>query len=421
MKSTILFISSALLSTVVYCQQPDTITLERCLESVVLHSPLNRQKSNFAEIMDYRIRNLNSNWYPSVGINAQASYNSETVDFSEVLPNAPIPSLPLDQYKVWADIHQQLYDGGYNRALKEMERTMHQANLQQTESEILAARIQVSQVYFSLLLTQMNAEMLNISLNELRTRKSAVQSAVDNGILLQENLLALDAEEINMQQRVTELELMQNQFVSILCILLDSTISGNTKVIEPVEPEADTSGIRPEFKLFEIQKEQLTASQKMISATELPKLFAFSQLAYGRPGYNMISQDFHTFYTVGAGLKWNFLNYGDNKRQKRIFEIQKDQIEVKREHFSDQLKIQLETERTNMVKFDSLIRQDEKIVNIRKSIAAASLSKLNYGIITSSDYVTDMNAEILARLQWQNHRILKMQSYYNYLIFQGKF
>jgi outer membrane protein TolC len=414
MKRLINVVAGAVLCMMAPAQQADTLNIETCLRIAASHSPLNRQISNAEAILSNKIKNLNTNWIPAAGLNAQATYNSETID----LPN--MPSLPLDQYKVWADINQQIYDGGMGKAMKELERAGYQTNIQQTESEMLALRLQVSQVYFSLLLAQKNAEILNVSLGELTARKNVVQAGVNHGIILQENLLAMEAEEITLQQKVTELGLLRDQLLRVLSILMDTSISGSMIATEPVDPVTNESGSRPEFLLFDYQKETLLANQKLVSSGDMPKLFAFSQVAYGRPGYNMLSSDFHTFYTIGAGLKWNFLNYGDSKRQKKIFDIQKDLVEVKRENFSDQLEIQLQTEKTNIEKYDSLMKQDQRILNIRKSIASSSLSKLNNGVITSTDYLEDMNAEIVANLQYQNHKILKKQAAINYLLLQGK-
>ena len=120
-------------------------------------------------------------------------------------------------------------------------------------------------------------------------------------------------------------------------------------------------------------------------------------------------------------MKWNFLNYGDSRRQRRILDIQKDMVDVKRETFDDQLSIQLQTEKTKLEKYNELLKQDEAILNLRKAIATTSLSKLSHGIITSSEYLIDSNAEILARLQYENHRILKLQAAYNHLLLQGRF
>jgi hypothetical protein len=171
--------------------------------------------------------------------------------------------------------------------------------------------------------------------------------------------------------------------------------------------------------VFDKQEELLQTSKRLISANDLPRLFAFSQVAYGRPGYNMLSEDFHAFFSAGLGMKWNFLNYGDSRRQKKILDLQKGIVDVRRETFSDQLNIQLNEERTNVKKYDELLEQDEKILELRKSIAAISLSKLTSGIITSTDYLIDLNAEVLARLQYEHHKILRLKSMYDYRLLQG--
>jgi len=77
-------------------------------------------------------------------------------------------------------------------------------------------------------------------------------------------------------------------------------------------------------------------------------------------------------------------------------------------------------EKTNISKYEALMLQDAEIVKLRKAIAERSLSKLNNGSITSTDYLTDMNAEIQAKLQYEQHKVMKLQSAFNYLLLQGK-
>lgn len=407
----------------VFSRQADTLTLEACIKLANDRSPLNKQKVSAGKSVQYKIKNLTTNWYPTIGFNAQAIYNSETVDFSDVMEDLPvsIPSLPLDQYKIWADINQQLYDGGMVRAQKAMERANYEADLQQIETQLLSLRQQVSQAYFSILITQKSSSILKVSLDDLGERKKVIQSAVDHGVVLPENLLALEAEEMKFRQKLTELNYTRKQLFEVLSILLDSSLTDMQVITEPADyANLNESLNRPELLFFDNQRDFLHANQKLITASDMPRLFAFSQAAYGRPGYNIISRDFHTFYSVGLGMKWNFLNYGDNRRQKKILDLQKDVIEVKRETFDDQLSIQLQTERNNLEKYEKLLSQDEYIMKLRKDIAAASLAKLNNGIITASDYLVDLNAEILAKLQYENHRLLKLQAVYNYRLLLGR-
>jgi len=406
-----------------FSQPAETLSLEECLRLSTARSPLKRQQSISGEIYQFKRQNLKSQWLPSIGINAQASYNSETVDFSEMMENLPvsIPSLPLDQYKAWADINQQLYDGGAVKARKAIEKSTYETEIQQVATELEGIKQQVIQVYFSLLLTDKSTEVLTISLEELDERKKTVLAGVENGVLLPENMLSMQAEELRMEQKLDELKLSRIQLFHVLSVLTDSAFKGDIPVENPAEPVSfDKEIYRPELVLFEKQKEKFTASQRLVSSTWLPRFFAFSQAAYGRPGYNSVSRDFHAFYSLGVGMKWNFLNYGDNRRQVKILDLQKEYVDTKLEVFDDQLSIQLETERVNMEKFNEMLLKDEQIISLRKAIASASFAKLNNGVITSSDYLKEMNAELLAVLQYENHKLLKLQAAFNYLLWQGK-
>lgn len=116
--------SMALLYNGLYGQISDSLSLSYCLRMAGEKSPLTGQKSLSSKAMEYKVKNLASNWFPAVGFNGQATYSSETVHFADYMQGLPvsIPSLPLDQYKVWADINQQIFDGawsGHRSQLKE--------------------------------------------------------------------------------------------------------------------------------------------------------------------------------------------------------------------------------------------------------------------------------------------------------------
>jgi outer membrane protein TolC len=423
MKKTLFIVSASVISAGLLGQTADSLLLKDCIRAVEQRSPLNKQKTLSGEALAFRLKNLTSDWLPSVGFNAQASYNSETVDFSDVMKNLPvsIPSLPLDQYKIWADINQQLYDGGLVRSRKSMERATYEADIQEAETGITSIKQQVNQAYFMLLITRMSMEVLQVSLDELVEREKVISAGVKNGVLLPENLLSIDAEELKYKQRLVELTLARQQQVKILSVLMDTTISENATFTQPEEPQEMNQQIeRPEYELFDKQKERLKANQDLVNASDMPHFFAYSQGAYGRPGYNIVSQKFHPYYSVGIGMKWNFLNYGDSRRQKKMFEIQKSMVDIKRKTFDDQLDIQLSAEKANQIKYSELLKQDEDILKLRKAITAASFSKLTNGIITSTDYLSEFNNELLAKLQFENHKILKLQAEYNYLLLQGK-
>lgn len=400
----------------------DSLTLQSCLKNALEASPLARQKNLSAEALQYRMKNLASDWLPAVGFNATASYNSETVDFSGIMDNLPvsIPSLPLDQYKIWAEVNQTLYDGGLTRARKSIEKATFEAEIQQTETDLMAVKQQVLQAYFALQATRKNLDVLGISLKELDERKKAVRAAVAGGVILQDNLLAIEAEELRLRQKQSEIRLTGIQMTKILSVLMDTTLAEDIELAVHMEPPAvDGEVNRPEYLLFNWQKEKLMASRNGISASDLPRLYAFGQGAYGRPGYNMISTKFHTFYSVGIGMKWN-LQYGDSKRQKKLFDVQQELVDIKKQNFDDQLGILIANEKSNHLRYAEMIDQDNQIIALRKRISASAFSKLSNGTITATDYLEELDKEIVARMQLETHRIQLLQSAYTIHLLQGK-
>lgn len=424
MKMTLLSILNTLFSLCVLGQTPDSVTLDFCLDKATSRSIVANQKALQSEILQNKLRNIQTNWFPVTSLNAQAVYNSEVTDFSDAIGNnipVSIPSQPQDQYKIWADINQPLYDGGRNRALKNIENAGNEIDLQQIETDQLTIRQQITQIYFALLLVQKNTDILQIALNELAEKKATVKAGVKYGVILEENLLSIDAEEITLKQKRDELFLLKDQYAQMLAIYTETPFSGQMVFLEPQTAiEINSSAIRPELVMFDRQKDLLDANKKLISSDDRPGIFAFSQVAYGRPGYNMISSDFHTFYSIGVGLKWALLNYGDHKRQKKILDIQKNMVDIKRRYFNEQLQSQLLKEQTNIRKYEGFMNQDLQIITLRKEIASRSLSKLNNGVITATDYLSDMNAELTARMQYESHRILKLQSMHQFELLQGK-
>ena len=51
--------------------------------------------------------------------------------------------------------------------------------------------------------------------------------------------------------------------------------------------------------MFSKQNELLSANSEILQKQRNPKLFGFGQAGYGRPGMNMLSTKFDTYYLVG--------------------------------------------------------------------------------------------------------------------------
>ena len=71
-------------------------------------------------------------------------------------------------------------------------------------------------------------------------------------------------------------------------------------------------------------------------------------------------------------------------------------------------------------KLKKLIDSDSKLVSLRSEIAKTSASKLENETITTSDYIQDVQAETIAKINIEIHRIQLNEAIEKYNLIKGK-
>jgi outer membrane protein TolC len=416
--------SSFFLMLQAFPQNTDSISLVECLSWAETKFTGNKQAHPLEQASDFRIKNYNRLWLPSMGLAGQATYQSEIVQFRAFDPvsQSIVPiDLPLDQYKLQLEFSQQLFDGGLTRARKDMEKGSKEINLQQIAVERNGFRQAINHLYFSVLLTDKGYEIITLSLEELKEKIAVMRALVDHGALLAGNLMVMEAEELFLRQKLLEISHSRISMLNQLSVLLDTVINPSTRFLKPAFFQSRRDSIlRPEHRLYDLQKQQLVAGKKLLTAADMPRLFAFSQAGYGRPGYDFLSETFHDYYLVGIGLKWDFFNYGETGRQKKIIDLDQQLVDIRRESFDKSIASSMVAELENINKFREMIEMDRKIIALRRDVTSSSFARLTKGVITPTDFLAAMNAETEARLQLENHEIMLLQSIYNYLLIKGE-
>ena len=400
-------------------QMLDTLTLYECYEQAVINYPVVKQKEFIKYAYTNKIKNIRTNWYPSLLLNGQTTYQSDVVDIP--VQGLPLPSQPHDQYKIYLELNQQIYDGGTNKSNKNIENTNFEIELKQIEVELSSLKRRITQVFFSILLLEKQHDLLNITLDELKEKLIVVESGIENGVLLSADRNVLQAEILRLEQKVLAIELDRETTLKVLSELTGIELSTGTYLVLPESDLVyDNVNMRPEFELFDLNKKQTDLNSKLISAMNRPKFFAFSQAGYGKPGLNMLNEEFDTYYLIGLGFRWSFFDWGDTKRKAKILYSQKDIIDTKIETFNKNLNISLENEIANIRKYEKSVELDKRIVQLRTEVKESSFSRLENGVITSTDFLTELNAETQAKLQLETHIILLQQSVFNYLTLKGE-
>ena len=184
--------------------------------------------------------------------------------------------------------------------------------------------------------------------------------------------------------------------------------------------DKDDTISRPELKLFDYQKQQFRLQSRLIQAKANPKVSLFGTGGYGRPGLNMLKYDFQWYYLGVVKLSIPITGQFTRQREMKVMRMQEQIVEKQREAFlsnNRQLQVQQKNE---LEKYGQLIGSDAEIVGLRTKIKENASVRLANGIITSSDYITELNAENQAMLAQKLHEVQWLQAQYNYKLIIGK-
>ncbi|HEY4789058.1 MAG TPA: TolC family protein, partial [Bacteroidales bacterium] len=383
--------------------------------------PTAKDKALIQAAANLKISSVQSGYLPQVSLNGQTSYQSDGINITIPTPTGrQSMSQAKDQYKVTLDVNQVLYDGGSIHYQRKLEEASSAVDEQQVDVDLYKIREQVNNAYFQLLSLQENRKLLNATLNEIKDRESVVTSSVQNGVLTPSDLDILEAERLKVEQQLAEIDINRNSTLNILSILVGKPVPDSISLEMPVISVKDTTvPARPEYKLFDLQTERLEDSKQLTGTTLRPKVYAFAQGGYGRPGLNMLSNNFNTYYIVGASLKWTLWDWSKNRHDRQVLDVQKQMIQDKREAFDVNLNVDLQNRLSSIQKLEEALKRDDQIVELRSRITKASASRLENGVITSTDYLVDLNAETIAKINLETHKIQLVQSKANYLLAKG--
>jgi outer membrane protein TolC len=397
------------------------LTLEDCYEKARINYPLIKQKDYIEKTKDYSVSNVWNGYLPQITISGQATYQSDVTSLPISIPGMTIETLTQDQYKAIADVSQVVYDGGIMSAHADIQRSSAEVDDQKVEIELLKLKDRINQIYFGILLLDEQlgqTELIKIDLNASHDKLS---SAFLNGTATKPNVDILKAELLKTDQREIELKFARKAFTEMLGLLINQELNEGIKLeIPQIQNFVESFEInRPEVKLFSSQVNLIENQRGLTLAKILPKASLFFQGGYGKPTLNMLENKFDWYYIAGVRLTWSPSNLYSNSNESEINELNKKSVEAQKETFLLNTNLSLKQQNSEIEKLHSLIKVDKQIIEIRTSVKEASKAQLENGVITSNDFIRELNAEDNAKQNLTIHSIQLMLAKQNFQLTLG--
>ncbi|MGM9507326.1 TolC family protein [Larkinella sp. GY13] len=384
------------------------VTLAQGYAAALANDPLSRQRELVQQTGDLTVANLDKNRrLPQVGVNGQASWQSEVTKLPIELPNVMIPQLSKDQYKLTADVSYTLFDGQQTTLQKQVQQAGTAVSMQQVAVDQNRLKEQVNAYFLNSLLTDENTRLTRNRLAELQNRIVKAEAGVKYGTVATMNVDVLRAEVLNAEQQLAQLAATRRGLRDQLAMLTGLTITDSTRLVVEEAPTVpvNLSLNRPEQKLFESQRTLLDAQLRLMNNRLQPRLSAFAQGGAGRPALNFLNNDFRGFFIGGIRLSWNLSSAYTLRNDRTVLALNREQIGVQQKMFDRNLSLQLRQQQTEIDRIGALLEKDQKISALRSKIRQTASVQLDNGTLAARDYASELNAESLALLNQKTHEL----------------
>lgn len=390
------------------------LNLETVQQKARENYPLIEQQRLINETEHLTLQNLIKGYLPQLSLNGQATYQSDVTRVNIPIPGISVKPLSKDQYKATVDLNQTLFDGGLISNQKQLQKLSSEVERERVEVELHKLKDRIQQIYLSILMLDEQTKQADLIRADIKTGYKKTEAQVNNGVAFRSNLNSLEAELLKADQRKIELQALRKGLLRTLGLFISDTLPINVQLQWPNKIEVVSEIKRPELNLYDKQTSLALQQKKLITSRNLPKASLFGQGGYGRPGLNMLENQFDWFYIGGLRLNWNISNLYTYKKDKQLADINAKSNDLQKETFLLNTNSQLIQQKAEIEKLESLIDTDKQIIALREKVKTAASAQLENQVISASDYIREVNAEDQARQTLITHQLQLIQAQLTY-------
>lgn len=426
----LLLIATVAVAAALPCLAQRTVSLEECYAAAQRNYPLVRQYELIEKSKDYTLSNASRAYLPQVTFSAKASWQSDVTKFSldkEKLAQSQfgsmidpdelagmIPTISKDQYGASIDVSQTIWDGGAVKARKDAAASQAEADARSVDASIYGLRARVNELFFGIILMQSNIEQCNLMLSNLEINYKKVESYIENGVAGQADLDAIRIQQLKTRQEALNLDNTKRAYIRMLGLLTGLDLGEDAALTKPEPIISGTSQIqRPELAMYEAQLKALESQNRQITAGLTPKFGLYVSGGYGRPGLNMLDNEFRPYLTAGVRMTWNIGNFYTKRNDLCLIETRKASIETQRQTFLLNTSMDISGKDSEIRVLREQLEYDDEIIALRQSVLRANEARMAEGTISGSDLVGFMNDELLARQEKAAREVRMLLAMYN--------
>ena len=400
------------------------VTLDACRRMARDMYPVSKQYGLIDQSEQFGLSNAARGWLPKFTFSAQASWQTDAAKFPDALSamlaemGTEMQGMRQDQYKVALDLSQNIYDGGRSAAEKSVALAQARTDRLEVDVELYELESRVDDIFFGVLLLEAQQKQLQERIDILKENKRRCQVLVDNEMALESDADAVEVELVKANQAMTQLRYSADAYREMLSLLTGQRIEEGSLVM-PVDFNTLPAVIRnnrPELLLLDAKIDYLDAQKRLLRTASKPHFSLFAHGWYGYPGLNMFENMQNSRWSLNAvaGIRalWDVTALFANKEINEQLQNRQQQILLQRDVFDFNNNLLIKQEDREIARLQQTLLDDERIVDLRRSLRRAAENKYENGIVSISDVMTAVTDESLALTAQTLHQIELLKKKY---------
>lgn len=413
------FASLAIAGSPVAAQQVEAPTLGMLHEAALRRDARASQAALDESALELRLKNLSAEWLPRLRVRGEARVQSDVTSLESAEPDdgAPgfsFPEPPKERYEASVGLEQVLYDGGTVSGRRAVERARTVESRAHLATTLYELRGEVDRAYFSALAARERSAETKLLIDDLRARLAQARAGVRAGVRLAGEAAEIEAELLRAEQRLAEFRADRRAALGVLENLTGVELHAETKLPLPelaaqVAVARRPAGIdawrHPVFDAFRETSTRLEREAELVGRERRPRLVAFGEAGYGRPGLNQFADSWDTFWLGGVRLEWAPWRWGRVDRERAILDLRRAAVETEADAFAAALERAAADDVADLTRLRAALATDEEVVALRERVDRQERRRFEEGVITAAEYVGARTRLFQARVAQRLHRV----------------
>lgn len=313
---------------------------------------------------------------------------------------------PYDSYETGLQVDYVVFSGFAQSQTVKVKEFEHKISMIDENQKIKEIAFTTIQTYRNAQFMQLSLDILEDTFERNKVQMNRAKALFENGMALRLDTLSLALNKLDIQHQIIQSHSVLQNWLQLLKSLTGNQVSLSDTATLIEQPSFNSYQLEDQglFKNTRLLQQKLTAFKEIAAAKYYPSIFLSASYNYGRPGIDIIANEWSDYGKWIVGMQWDIWNWQTDQAAIASAEYQFKAQQMNEEIVKDQLQLSYDKAERSM---ETLKKQYntalQAVLVAREKMSIIEINTQN-GQLSASDF-NEANLE-LSQAQLRQKQIL---------------